>query len=75
MIFKQTCAICSKAKISGGSNIDANVITQYKAFVSTVRKKGWKTLNIEDKKVEFICPFCDRRMMKALTLRAAKGEC
>lgn len=70
MKFKQICMICKKNKIEGGSDIDASVFTQYRAFVKMVESKGWHVLEIENNGLEFICPFCDKRMMKELKKRA-----
>ena len=74
MKFKQKCMICEKATIEGGSNIDTNVFTQFKAFVKTAKAKGWHVVKIEENGMEFICPFCNRRMLKALEQRMIKGD-
>lgn len=66
MRFKQSCMICKKATISGGSDIEASIPAQFRAFVKIAKQKGWHTINVENKKLEFICPFCNRRMLKAL---------
>lgn len=72
MKFKQTCMICKKNKIEGGSDIEANIFTQYRAFVKMAEVKGWHVLEVENSGLEFICPFCDKRMMKELRKRDAE---
>ena len=72
MRFKQTCMVCKKATITGGSDIDANVFTQYRAFIKTVTAKGWQVLFVGEKEVQAICPFCSRRVIKELEKRDAE---
>ena len=66
MRFKQKCMICKKASLAGGSEIEANVFIQYRAFIKNAEKKGWHVLHIENNGLAVICPFCNRRMLKQL---------
>lgn len=69
MKFKQTCMMCKKNKIEGGSDIEANIFTQYRAFVKMAEVKGWHVLKFGLNGADFICPFCDKRIMKELRKR------
>jgi len=72
MRFKQTCCICEKNIIEGGSDIKANTDTQYRAFSKVAKNKGWKTLLIDEKRIEFICKDCHKKIM--LELKKRTGE-
>lgn len=69
MKFKQTCMICKKNKIEGGSDIEANIFTQYRAFVKVAEAKGWHIIYFDKNGVYFICPFCNKRIIKELKKR------
>ena len=72
MRFKQTCMVCKKATITGGSDIDANIFTQYRAFIKSVTAKGWQVLFVGEKEAQVVCPFCSRRIIKELQKRDAE---
>lgn len=74
MKFKQKCMICQKASITGGSDIEANVFTQYRVFMKNAEKKGWHILHIENKGLAVICPFCNRRLLKQLEKIKKEGN-
>lgn len=70
MKFKQTCMICKKNKIEGGSNINANIFIQYKSFKKNAEKKGWHIIYFGKSGADFICPFCHKRIIKELKKHA-----
>ena len=74
MRFKQTCMVCKKATITGGSDINANIFTQFRAFIKSVEAKGWQVLHVEEKEIQTICPFCSRRGLKELKKRDAEPD-
>lgn len=69
MRFKQTCVICKKASVTGGSSIETNISTQYRAFIKTIAAKGWQVLYVGEKEMHTICPFCNRRVINELEKR------
>ena len=72
MRFKQTCIVCKKASVTGGSDIETNISTQYRAFIKNIAAKGWQVLFVGEKEIQTICPFCSRRVIKELEKREAE---
>ena len=74
MRFKQTCMVCKKASVTGGSDIKTNISTQYRAFIKSIAARGWQVLFVGEKEIQAIRPFCNRRVIKELEKRANEKE-